>query len=393
MPNDSALKPTPCKTDTDFWWKTAGDSFARMLAKSAYPASMQSAYIAMFYLIVCPEFGTSPYPTSTRIGAPLSTKNDGQNIDESTLRRRFHSYMTDDHSPIELSCIYGRGESPQIRFAIDPIRRQQCDIEPVSQVFQQLADLLSPIDVDLTWCSICAEEVMVTSAVTDPTKPPKHPSEYFIGFDLGPHSLHLKAYFMTEARASNLGLPKLVIVTAVVRRLSSIPHDPLPNLMIAWDTLHQFLTSLPDPLAPSVEIVAVDCVPSHANRLKIYVRTPRASFKTLRYFMTLGDAQETRTTSSALEMAGIFWKQLFSGLPEEDEPDVAEERLRHPTSGLVFYYELRGDITTPLPKVYIPVRHLCPNDEIIARAVESTYAMIGMEEASQRYRTFVQESL
>ncbi|KAH9918661.1 tryptophan dimethylallyltransferase-domain-containing protein [Fomitopsis serialis] len=379
MPDDYGLTSS-CRVETGFWWKTTGEPFARMLAKSAYPASVQSAYMAMFYLIVCPEFGTSPYLASPSIGSPFTMGASGQGTDRSPLHQHFPSYMTDDHSPIELSCIYGRGRSPQIRFAIDPIT--------CPRVFQQLADTLSLVDADLTWCLICAEELAVPNAA----RIPKHPSRYFVGFDLGPQSLHLKAYFMTEARASSLGVPKLELVAAVVRRLSSIPHDPLPNLMIAWGTLHKFLTSLPAHLAPSVDIVAVDCVPSRENRLKVYVRTSRASFSNLRHHMTLGGTQETRTTSSALKMASAFWKLLFSNLPDGDEPDVAQERLRHPTSGLLFYFELRGDSTIPLPKVYIPVRHLCPDDECIVRAVEMTYAMIGLEDAKQQYGNFVRGS-
>lgn len=199
----------------------------------------------------------------------------------------------------------------------------------------------------------------------------------------------MKAYFLPETVSAVTGVPKLDLITKTVERLS----EDVPGLTTPWTLTRGFFDSLPSHLAPSLEIAAVDCVPSHKNRLKLYVRTPFATLENIQRFMTLDGTLRTPMIDKALEQIATFWRLLFGNIPDDAEPSVCEDRLRHLTSGLLFYYELRGDSAHPHPKVYLPVRHLCKDDAQIVQAMVDLYEAIGNVEAAKRYGGIVCETL
>ena len=199
----------------------------------------------------------------------------------------------------------------------------------------------------------------------------------------------MKAYFLPETVAAITGISKLDLITRTVERLSV----DVPGLVTPWSLTRAFFDSLPSHLTPSLEIAAVDCVPSHKNRLKIYVRTPVATLGNIKRFMTLDGTLRTPTIDKALEQIATLWRLLFGDILDDVEPDVCEDRLRHLTGGLLFYYELRGDSAHPHPKVYLPVRHLCRSDAQIVQAMVELYQEIGNVEAAKRYGSIVRETL
>lgn len=190
-------------------------------------------------------------------------------------------------------------------------------------------------------------------------------------------------------------MPKSELVSSLVRRICKDPSslNSTPSLQQSWDMLLGFFHSLPPNIAPSIEIVAVDCVASSKNRLKVYARTPLTTLSTIKRFMTLDSAIGSQAISRALEQVSYFWGLLFPGIPDDEQPGVEESRLRHPTSGLLFYYELRGDSLQPLPKVYVPVRHLCKNDEEIVHAMEKLYRKVNNLEAVRKYGGLLRNTL
>lgn len=56
---------------------------------------------------------------------------------------------------------------------------------------------------------------------------------------------------------------------------------------------------------------------------------------------------------------------------------LTQRREEHITSGILIYYELRSGASMPFPKVYLPVRHYCPDDHAIAARIEKHYAKQG----------------
>lgn len=49
----------------------------------------------------------------------------------------------------------------------------------------------------------------------------------------------------------------------------------------------------------------------------------------------------------------------------------------HITGGLLLYYELKPGHALPFPKVYLPVRHYCKNDSVIATGMQAYHAKKG----------------
>ncbi|KAF8519632.1 tryptophan dimethylallyltransferase-domain-containing protein [Hysterangium stoloniferum] len=178
--------------------------------------------------------------------------------------------MTDDHSPMELSWQFDKDGGAVARFAIDPVRRQsEGDARGPMGLFQDLASLkvLAP-GVDLDWCR----------------------TQYFVGFDFSSAGIVLKVYFLPETRSTLTSVSKTTLVTDCLTVLST-PSSSCPSpqdLLTPWKKVASFFDSLPADLTPNINIVAVDCVPSKQNRVKIYARTPRTSLSNLRRFLTLG---------------------------------------------------------------------------------------------------------
>jgi hypothetical protein len=89
--------------------------------------------------------------------------------------------MTDDHTPVELSCVFDKEGTPIIRFSIDPVRRQETGDNPMF-FFEDLAQSMPlPSSTDLTWCRICAEELTIPRHKQTPSNEPRYPSQYFAG--------------------------------------------------------------------------------------------------------------------------------------------------------------------------------------------------------------------
>jgi hypothetical protein len=97
----------------------------------------------------------------------------------------------------------------------------------------------------------------------------------------------------------------------------------------------------------------------------------------------------------AYEKIKLLWYLLFPQLADAkfDDSEAPVSDPGHPTSGILWYYELRGGHSEPFPKVYIPVRHLCKNDEQVVQAVETFYRTVGNISAADRYGQDVRETL
>ncbi|TFY54389.1 hypothetical protein EVJ58_g8892 [Rhodofomes roseus] len=322
---------------------------------------------------------------------PFSDTGTAADLAVLNASRDYISYITDDHSPVEFSCMFDARGKPVIRFSIDPIARQRDRCEPAIKLFEDYGASLELSDADLAWCRICASELTMTTRDGHPgtgSTRPRYSSQYFVAFELLGSVPSMKAYFLPETVASVTGKSKLELITKTVDQLAL----DAPGLTTAWTNTCSFFKSLPPDLTPSLEIAAVDCVPSHKNRFKIYVRTPKVTLTNIKRFMTLGGIHQTATVGHALEQITMFWRILFGDLPEDSEPNVDEARLRHLTGGLLFYFELRGDYPYPHPKVYIPVRHLCRDDAQVIEAMVSLYQAIGNSEAARQYGRIVRES-
>jgi hypothetical protein len=198
---------TPQARNTQFWWNTTGKVFAQMLQRAFYPLHQQYRYLSFFYTVILPELGPAPsfdlpssvwsatknrsvrwseyadLPTPPESGS--STPLRMNELSLPALPSRFRSYMTDDHSPMELSWQFDKDGGAVARFAIDPVRRQsEGDSRGAIGLFEELASLkvIAP-GVDLDWCRTCADILTIqnTSAKALENGAPEYPSQYFVG--------------------------------------------------------------------------------------------------------------------------------------------------------------------------------------------------------------------
>lgn len=216
----------------------------------------------------------------------------------------------------------------------------------------------------------------------------------FIGFEYTMKGVVLKAYFMPEVLSAQISIPKRALITNTITMLS---REEKTDLITPWNRVLSFFDSLPAQFAPDPFMVAVDCVEARHNRVKVYVRTPLISLSTVQRFFTL-DRSSDRLSGSikrALKRISLLWKLLFpehSGGPS-DESEVPSYNPSHLTTGLLFYYELRAGYSEPFPKVYIPVRHLCGNDEQVVCALIRFYDEMGQPHLGQQYADCVRSIL
>ena len=124
------------------------------------------------------------------------------------------------------------------------------------------------------------------------------------------------------------------------------------------------------------------------NRAKVYVRTQASSLRSIIDLMTLGGKLSDPSILSAVATLRHLWRLFF------DEPDenVSIRSLRpgHFGSGFSVYFEMALNRSTPSTKAYIPIRHYCHDDAVIARAMAQYYREVGLPSVGDRYVSDIQ---
>ncbi|GJJ14770.1 hypothetical protein Clacol_009038 [Clathrus columnatus] len=373
--------------DFEFWWQTTAKIFAQIMRRSSYPLDRQYEYLLFYYFSLIPELGPAPHLES-KSGSPVQI-----------TKPTFRSYMTDDHTPVEISWQTNESGDVVARFSIDPIITQSRGMGVDFDLFEKLSasDVIAP-GLDLEWCRVCAKTLTVSSISLDNVnKIAEYPSQFFIGFDCCLRGIVLKAYFMPEVRSKLSGVSKVDLVSQCVQELSMTadPRGYYPSdLKEPWSKVTSFFESLGEEQLPNIPLIAVDCLPAKQNRLKVYCRTPLATLFNLRRYLFFGRLEvidSNPTLQRGLTQIELIWNLLFPNITEDVEP--LTNHPNHPTGGLLFYYEIRGGQGDPFPKVYIPVRHLCPNDAHIVEALSAFYERTGNDKAAKAYKDDIQEIL
>jgi tryptophan 7-dimethylallyltransferase len=150
-----------------------------------------------------------------------------------------------------------------------------------------------------------------------------------------------------------------------------------------WAMVIRYLATLPEHCQTKTEIVAVDCLQPSKNRAKVYVRTQASSLRSIIDLMSLGGELSDPSILSAIATVRHLWRLFFS---EADE-SVSIPCLRpgHFGSGFSVYFEMGLNRSTPSTKAYIPIRHYCRDDAVIAQAMAQYYRDIGLSSVGDRY--------
>lgn len=187
----------------------------------------------------------------------------------------------------------------------------------------------------------------------------------------------MKVYFMPRVRTLVTKESPEDMLTHVTSRL---------GLEKPWAKIMHFLSRFVPGDRPSIEIVAVDCVPSAQNRLKIYFRTDILSYAHMEFFLSLGGTLSSTDVSTGLNIARLLWTSITN--TADGTPTGSSRYFR---SALI-YYELRTDRESPSSKVYLPVQRYSSDDLAVSKSIAKLDHLSGFFTASP-YPRFAQTVL
>jgi DMATS type aromatic prenyltransferase len=337
-----ARKDVLINTAQHYWFQTSGRVLAGLLQEAKYSEQAQFDALHRFAYLVAPHLGALPMG-----GVPS-----------------WQSFMTDDHTPIELSWDFHTGtEDPTIRYSIEPVSldaglpSDPDNVRAGAEFKEALLDT-SP-NTDMTWFSHF-EKFFVHSWTKSAAE--GHPSSVFWAFDLKGAASTSKAYFFPGPIAQATGQSNLAVV------MRAILSAPGYNLKQA-NPLGVF-ASYADQRPPSefrVEILALDLVPIDESRLKVYFRDRRTDFNSVRETMSLGGRVYGEDFDLGMEKLRTLWGLLFSVQGSSDDESLSGNT--HRTAGILYNVEFRARSKQPKVKIYIPVRHYATSDEQIIEAI------------------------
>ncbi|KAK1142088.1 aromatic prenyltransferase (DMATS family) [Aspergillus melleus] len=331
-----------------YWWHTSGLLVSALLEEAGYSSAAQYRILIFFGRTIAPYLGPVYLPDP-----------------------QWHSFMTDDHHPIELSWDWhtGHHQPPTIRFSIEPVgihagtptdpENQQADLS-----FRKALSTALPLpDTHMAWFQHF-DDFLTPKTPTGTRLMEGHPSKIFYAFDLSANAaITSKAYFFPGFQARATHQSNLDVISAAI---ASAPG------CTSLEALHTFQDFARDPLTPPLEMdmLAIDNDPPAQSRLKVYFRNRATSFASIRQMMTLGGRlpdTEDEDTARGLQNLRTLWDALFdqAGAPETQ----SLSSTGHRTTGLLYNVEFRPGRSALKVKIYIPVRHYARSDGQIMNTV------------------------
>ena len=349
-------------SDAKAWSREVGPMLSEILECLEYDTSIAKQYVDFFSVFLAPALG--PFPDAHR------------------TQETWQSYMTDDHTPVELSLSYAKTGSTA-RIAIEPMFKHVGSTDDglnADRLVNILARTLGQLD--LTWYNILRNHLMlenVPSEINNRDLDFSHLSQLFLGFDLGRQSAAMKAYFIPSLAAETLDKNNFQLLSDVLPKLESASKPLRPSFSLVKEYL-----SSPQVREPKLEIVSIDCCDPLESRLKLYIRDRRTSFQAVWDMYTLGGAIEHVQREDHMVALKKLW-YLVLGLPEDYPAEKELPVNGHATAGTIYYFSLRAGKYVPEPKVYIPVRHYASNDLKIAHGLSEAFGELGWNDHATSY--------
>jgi tryptophan 7-dimethylallyltransferase len=184
------------------------------------------------------------------------------------------------------------------------------------------------------------------------------------GGDFSQDSMTGKFYFLPHLRSTETKVSQEGLVTQCMSRL---------GLVEPWIRVLSYIETIPHDQRPVPDMVAVDCVPSEQNRIKVYFRSDATTLDEITRIIRLGGAlDDDPLTKETCDLIERLWGLFFPGVGryEHIQPH-SPKKVAH---GFLLYFEIRKGSDRLWPKLYFPVRHFCPNDAFIANAISRFYA-------------------
>lgn len=367
----------------DFWQSKIGTPLAILLLKAGYNLETQYAHMQFFLNCTVPALGPACSPSGNILP--------------------WQSFMTDDHTPVELSWEWGHtGEDPSIRYALEPIGFSAHGCLGSSNL-QASRDLIKQLqrtvpNLDLRCYNHYAERLLADNHIPDSQQtalrgesPAETSSSFFIAYDLrrkGP--MTVKAYFLPSIRANQCKVSNFDLIVQAIR---SLP-ETRAGAFQALELLTEFTQK--DTLGSALEcdILSIDCVPEESARLKIYLRSRCTSFDSVKSIMTLGGRIQSPENERAFRDLLELWQALFfPGKPKAINTGEELQPCAHRTAGILYYFDFSKTNPKPVPKVYLPVRHYGKSDYLVATALCTYMERRAKQQEAHQYLSALEEIL
>lgn len=324
-----------------------------MYLEAGYDLHGQYEALLFHYFLLVPALG--PRPTIN--GSPKSWK----------------SFLTDNFSPLEYSWSWD-SETPRIRYSIEAISLHAgTSADPFNQAMTtSLIENLhfASLETDWQWFKYFSKALGTSGFVSNTlgfaTDVQSHPSSIFLGFEPRQGGVDIKAYFVPVKAVQNGQLPMAVVHESI----KNLEHDTNAFKFPAYDSITSFIKTNAEGALLEPIGLAIDCVIPSKSRLKLYLRSPHTSFDSVTSILTFNGTLKT-FSSTALADLHSLWHLLLS-LPE-NYPTAHELPLKtgypHPTTGILYNFDIQPGNFLPQSKVYIPVKHYAESDLAAAQGL------------------------
>ncbi|KAI1095693.1 tryptophan dimethylallyltransferase-domain-containing protein [Rostrohypoxylon terebratum] len=334
-------------SDTDnihhrLWSEHGGKALLTLLSGAGYPVEMQHRSLVLFTQLVAPSLGVFQGSINN-------------------FKSSWHSFMTDEGSPLELSWDWGTsGGRPIIRYSIEPVGLLAGTLLDPTNSFAGPAfeDKLVQVlpEIRLEWFHyfkdfFSGEEAMKAEFSKDTQD---HNSSIFYAFDLSDSGTTAKVYFFPKYRARSHGKSNLEVMLQAIVGAPYISDE----ILNALSMFQEFIGDA-DSLALEYDMLATDLIDPLKSRLKIYFRCRHTTFNSVENIMTLGGRISDSNMKRGFEKLHRLWDSLFD---QDASPDQPLNYVDHRTAGILYNVEFKFDDGSPIVKVYLPVRHYSRSD-------------------------------
>ncbi|KAK9852623.1 hypothetical protein MYU51_007703 [Penicillium brevicompactum] len=353
--------------DDELWNNEVGKMLGIMLEMAGYPDHSREIHCNFFHESVAPSLGQHPRGTGIS---------------------QWKSFMTDDHTPVELSwCWSSSLETPTVRYSAEPIGKwagQPADPNNTAASLRLFGDALqlSP-EMDLYLHRHFQRSLMAPTMIDEGAAVQIPQSQSFIAFDLLESTIVVKQYYLPAWRALAEEKSNFALVEEAIRDIPSLGASLLSSFAVFRD----FIESLPIETRPTVEIMAIDCLDPLKSRLKVYIRSQSTTLDSALQILTIGG--EAPKTSEEKASLRELWHSIF-GLDPQQSDDTPLPEKDHRTGGILYYFEFKCGVNTPKTKAYLPVRHYARDDLQIATGLSEYLGHRGKRLATGSYLEGVQ---
>lgn len=335
-----------------YWWESCGHALAILLEKAGYPNQTQIQHLE-FIRTITPHLGPRHVPG---------------------IQQHWKSFMTDDHTPAELSWDWRTGKKlPKIRFSIEPIGIQAgTTLDPYNQyaasrLQETISGLLSRSSMEWLRHFEGKLDDPQTKAGVDEVE--GHRSRQFYAFDLEEDgSIMSKAYFFPGFKAMETQQSNLDVVLDAIK---TAPASTPENLQ-ALEVFRKFAQEISGPPV-EIDMLAIDLLDPADSRFKIYFRLRDTSLASVMDTMSLNNRLQFPTVAHEA-LRNLYFSLL--GRPAAAETQITSENVQlpvqnHRTAGILYNVEFRQQSKIPKVKVYLPVRHYSKNEAAVVQALDA----------------------